>query len=122
VFEFLDAKPAYRWAAGKVEVTRWIPEHREFVLDSTSGGDFVLIEQFYPGWRAFLDGRPVPIRRYSKAFQQVSVPAGPHRLQFEYRARGLRLGALISLVSCLGLWLGMRLSAPQPVKSGSVPS
>jgi hypothetical protein len=108
VFEFLDAKPAYRWPAGKVEVARWLPEHREFTLDSASGGDFVLIEQFYPGWRAFLDGRPVPIRRYSKAFQQVSVPAGPHRLHFEYRAHGLRLGALISLASCLGLLAAMR--------------
>lgn len=114
VFEFLDAKPAYRWPAGKVEVTRWIPEHREFVLDSSAGGDFVLIEQFYPGWRAFLDDRPAPIRPYSQAFQQVSVPAGRHRLHFEYRAHGLRLGALISLVSCLGLWLAMRTRPPAP--------
>jgi hypothetical protein len=115
VFEFLEAKPAYRWPAGKVQVTRWIPERREFVLDSAAGGDFVLIEQFYPGWRAFLDGRPAPIRPYSHAFQQVSAPAGPHRLHFEYRARGLRLGAFISLVSCLGLLAAIKLSVTRSV-------
>jgi hypothetical protein len=116
VFEFVNAKPAYRWPAGKVEVMRWVPEHREFKLDSASGGDFALIEQAYPGWRAFLDGRPAGIRRFSKAFQQVSVPGGMHRLHFEYRARGLRLGAAISIATCLGLglvWMG-RFRRPCP--------
>lgn len=110
VFEFLDALPIYRWHAGKIEPVVWNPERREFQLDSPAGGDFVLIEQFYPGWHAFLDGRPIPIRPYSQAFQQVPVPAGPHRLEFLYRARGLRLGAVISLAACLAVVLLLRRS------------
>jgi len=107
VFEFLDALPAYGWPAGTVTCTSWIPERREFLLDSASGGDFVLLEQFYPGWHAFLDGRPVQIRPFSHAFQQVPVPAGAHTLRFQYRARGLRAGALISLASCFLLLLAV---------------
>jgi hypothetical protein len=108
VFEFLDALPAYRWAAGAVTCTRWTAERREFAVKSAAGGDFVLIEQFYPGWHAFLDNRPLPIRPFSHAFQQVSVPAGPHRLRFEYRASGLRSGAAISGVSLLLVFLAFR--------------
>jgi hypothetical protein len=107
VFEFLDALPAYRWTAGAVTCTRWTAERREFAVNSASGGDFVLIEQFYPGWRAFLDNRPLPIHPFSRAFQQVSVPAGAHRLRFEYRARGLRSGAVISAVSALLVFLAI---------------
>jgi hypothetical protein len=109
VFEFLDALPAYRWTAGTAFRTQWTPERREFFVKSASGGDFVLIEQFYPGWHAFLDGQPLPIRPFSHAFQQVSVPAGTHRLRFEYRASGLRGGALISAASSLLLLLVFRL-------------
>ena len=114
VFEFLDALPAYRWAAGTVTCTRWTAERREFAVKSASGGDFVLIEQFYPGWRAFLDNRPLPIRPFSRAFQQVSVPAGAHRLRFEYRARGLRSGAVISAVSSLLVFLAVRFRRRRP--------
>lgn len=114
VFEFLDALPAYRWDAGTATCTSWIPERREFLLEAASGGDFVLLEQFYPGWRALVDGREVPIRPFSHAFQQVSVPAGAHTVRFEYRARGLRLGALISLVSCALLLFTVR-----PWRAGS---
>lgn len=114
VFEFLDALPAYRWPAGAVTCTRWTAERREFAVNSAAGGDFVLIEQSYPGWRAFLDYRPLPIRPFSHAFQQVSVPAGAHRLRFEYRARGLRSGAVISAVSSLLLFLAFRFWRRRP--------
>ncbi len=105
VFEHQRPLPAWRWDAGEARWTRWEPERREFEVNSASGGTLVLIEQFYPGWRAFVDAAPAPIERYSDAFQQVRVPAGRHRVRFEYRSRGLRLGAGISLASLVLLLL-----------------
>ena len=99
VFEHQRPLPAWRWEAGDARLTRWEPERREFEVNSASGGSLALIEQLYPGWRAFLDELPAAIERYSDAFQQVRVPAGRHRVRFEYRSRGLRLGAGISLAS-----------------------
>ncbi len=111
VFEYLDALPAYRWSVGTVRPVAWTPELREFELDSPNGGDFVLAEQFYPGWRAYLDGKPVRIRPYSRAFQQVTVPTGAHRLRFEYRAEGLRAGAAVSTASWVLLFAALALTA-----------
>ncbi len=99
VFEHQQPLPAWRWDAGDARWTRWEPERREFEVNSASGGTLALIEQFYPGWRAFIDDAPAPVERYRDAFQQVRVPAGRHRVRFEYRARGLRPGAGISLAS-----------------------
>ncbi|MBN2307637.1 MAG: YfhO family protein [Candidatus Hydrogenedentes bacterium] len=39
----------------------------------------------YPGWRAFLDGHPMPIMRANDVFKAVAVPAGTHRVRFVFR-------------------------------------
>jgi hypothetical protein len=108
VFEYLDARPIYRFDAGTARPVAWSAERRTFKVTSQQGGRFVMIEQFYPGWRALVDGQPVPIEPHWDTFQRISVPAGGHMVSFEYRARGLRTGALISLLACIGLWLTVR--------------
>jgi uncharacterized membrane protein YfhO len=86
-----------------VEVRRdvWRPEHREFTLRSPGGGRMVMVEQFYPGWTADIDGRKAAIERWDGAFQAVSVPGGEHRVRFRYRPWTLPAGAAVTLVSLL---------------------
>jgi hypothetical protein len=101
VFEYRDAQPSFGWDSeghGTAEISRWMPELREFTVHST-GGRFTFHEQFWPGWRAFIDGKEVPLERWHGALQAVRVPAGDHRILFRFRSRTLRLGAWISLVS-----------------------
>jgi hypothetical protein len=109
VYEYLNAAPSWRWeGSGGANAVRWEPELREFTLDGgQSSGRFVLIEQFYPGWRALVDGHSVPIERWNGAFQSIAVPAGSHAVRFEYRPASVMLGAAISIVSVLGFatWL-----------------
>jgi hypothetical protein len=64
----------------------------------------VILEPFYPGWTATLDGRPVPLLRADYAFEAVPVPAGRHLLRLEYRNRWVAIGAGVSLAT-LGLLL-----------------
>ena len=56
----------------------------------------VILDPFYPGWTATLDGRPVPILRADFAFQAVPVPAGTHELRLTYRNRWVGIGAAVS--------------------------
>lgn len=113
VFEYLRADPAFRWDAEEGSATRaaWTPERRSFLVRSARGGRLALIEQAFPGWRASLDGRPLPIELWDQTFQAVRVPPGEHRVEFEFRSRGLRAGAVISAASLLagcGLWIAGR--------------
>lgn len=105
VFEFLQALPPYRWenGEGSIQCSRWTPERREFAARPETAGRFVLVEQFFPGWKAAVDGRPVPIERWKGAFQAIHVGPGEHRIQFEFRSAGLRWGALVSMISIAGL-------------------
>ena len=109
VFEFSKAKPSYGWEidvpGNSIQRTGWTAERRDFTVHSDSGGRFILIEQFFPGWQATLDGKAVPIEGWKRAFQSIFVPPGDHLLSFTFRSRGLRLGAIISAIALLILML-----------------
>ncbi|MDX1979918.1 MAG: YfhO family protein [Bryobacteraceae bacterium] len=95
-FEYLHAEPAYRFAGGKVDCLRWSPEHRAFQVHSAAAGEFILAEQFFPGWRAWVDGNETPIARVNRTLQAIRVPAGAHAVEFRYQSMGLRWGAAVS--------------------------
>jgi hypothetical protein len=109
VFEYKKAEPPYgfetssgRSVAG-VTRTAWLSGLRKFDASSASGGRFILVEQYFPGWRASVDGAIVPIERWHGAFQAIQMPPGKHEVVFEFRPESLRLGAVISLFSLAGL-------------------
>lgn len=55
--------------------------------DSKKTEWLVLSESMLPGWKAYIDGVEVPIYYANYLFQAVEVPAGKHRVTFEYRDR-----------------------------------
>jgi hypothetical protein len=104
VYEYANALPEWRWmGAGAVARQRWEPEFREFRVSAQTPGQFVLNEQFYPGWRASVDGRRTRLDPWDGVFQSVSVPSGSHLVRFEYRPASLYAGAAISAASLIGL-------------------
>jgi hypothetical protein len=105
VYEYLHARPPFGWDGilGDARPTEWMPELRVFQVRSEGGGRFGLVEQFFPGWKATVDGAPVTIERWREAFQSIQVGPGDHSVVFEYHSRWLPLGAAISLASLAGL-------------------
>jgi uncharacterized membrane protein YfhO len=68
------------------------------------------VDAWYPGWQAWVDGQPAAILRANDAFKAVVVPAGTHKIRFEYHSTRTLAGVLISLnalIVVLGLigWL-----------------
>ncbi|MCX6636259.1 MAG: YfhO family protein [Acidobacteria bacterium] len=119
VFEIRDPKPVWRWEPegrsdpASVERILWEPARREFRVESAAGGRFILVEQHYPGWRATIDSRPAAIERCEGAFQAIRVPAGQHRIVFEYKSRALLVGALITALSLAALCTVILRSTPR---------
>jgi len=114
VLEYKQARPAYYWEsqadAAFVERTSWTAERREFAVESKRGGRFVLAEQYYPGWRATINGQETSVDLWMDVFQSVVLPPGRHTVRFEYRSTGLRAGAIISALSlaAFALWLALK--------------
>jgi hypothetical protein len=75
----------------------------ELRVDSPVAGWLVLSDVYYPGWRARLDGQPVPLRRANYTFRAVSVPAGEHTVEMLFAPRTWYLGLTLSVATWLVL-------------------
>jgi hypothetical protein len=97
-------------------------------IDATARapGRLVLLDTYYPGWRAEVDGKAVPIAATNVAFRSVPIPAGRHRVTFTYHPASVRTGAIVSLVALVvllaGLVAGLILSRRRSRPSAPAPS
>jgi hypothetical protein len=79
-------------AKGKVELLDETPGHLTLRADMETQGLVVLSDQWYEGWEATVDGRPVPVLRVNHALRGVVLPPGQSTLEFRYRPRGWAVG------------------------------
>ncbi|HUE84327.1 MAG TPA: YfhO family protein [Pyrinomonadaceae bacterium] len=63
----------------------------------------VLSEIFYPGWEATLNGAPTQILPANYLLRGVALPAGSHTIEMRYTAPPARQGAILSVITFLGL-------------------
>lgn len=89
-----------------VQIVSYSPNEIIVRSDGPRNGFLVLCENFYPGWKAYVDGRPVEIIRANGIFRAVPLSYGQHSVAFRYEPRSLRMGAAISAVTLLAITLG----------------
>jgi hypothetical protein len=84
----------------RIHVRTLTPDHVELDLQDLPGPRaLVFMDAAYPGWSATLDGEPVPILLANDAFKAVAVPAGSHRVTFEFRPPRVYAGVGISIAT-----------------------
>jgi len=67
----------------------------------TKPGFLVLGDVWYPGWKAFVDGKETKIYRTNYVMRGVVLPEGRHKVEFSYDPISFKIGALISLASII---------------------
>ncbi len=73
--------------------------------DFVEGDRVVVLDSFYPGWWAFVDGKHQEIEPYQNTFRMAAVPQGIHTVEFVYRPYSVYGGILISSIGCIVLLL-----------------
>ena len=68
-------------------------------VEATGDALLILADQFYPGWRATLDGEPAPLLAANYILRAVPVPAGRHTVTMTYRPVTFLLGLYLSLAA-----------------------
>ncbi len=105
--EFVPRAP-HRPAA--VKVLERQAQHARLQVDVGQGrGYLVIADAFAPGWRATLDGEPVPLLPADVAFRAIAIPEGEHEVVLRYAPWAKRFGlpmTALGAVLCL-LWLGL---------------
>ena len=81
----------------------------------------MLTDNWYPGWKATVDGERAPVERVDYLIRGVAVPAGAHRVEFRYEPASWRAGWIVSLLALLAIVAaaGDRLAPPTPRNRGT---
>jgi hypothetical protein len=87
----------------KIDIIDENTQQLNLQITADQGGWLVQADTWYPGWRAVLDGKPVPIRVANTLFRAIEIPSGTHTLVIEYRPRSFAAGAGISLLTVVGM-------------------
>lgn len=72
---------------------------------ATANALLILADQYFPGWQATLDGRPVSVQPANYVMRAVAVPPGEHTVEFRYRPATFLLGLYLTLLTT-GLLIG----------------
>ena len=72
----------------------------------------VLSDTYYPGWKAFVDGKETKIYRANYTFRAIPLNAGTHQVEFVYDPTSFKLGAgvtILGILGCIGMgWVARR--------------
>ncbi|WP_338864885.1 YfhO family protein [Myxococcus stipitatus] len=88
---------------GTVSPLRQSAQHLELKVKACDDSYLIVSDSHYPGWRATMDGKDVPIHRANLALRAVRVSPGEHHIRFDYQPISFRLGLFLSLLGAATL-------------------
>jgi len=90
---------------GKCEVVSYTRGYakRSYTLRSRGRSLAIIPETWFPGWRMFLDGKPVNILCVDWFLIGAFVPDGEHKLEVKYDPQSFRIGLWISCMAAVVL-------------------
>jgi hypothetical protein len=98
--------PAYE-SRGSVQIGRPNPEQFSAKTSSPCPSWLFSSETYYPGWKAFLDGKETRIFVADYAFRAVEVPAGEHEIQFSYQPVSFRIGLYAGFAALVNILIAL---------------
>lgn len=90
---------------GTAEIVEEVPRRVNVSVNMQTAGLVVLSDLWDNGWRADVNGVPVPILRTNYALRGVQVPAGSSRLVFRYEPSSFTWGLGLMVTAGVGLLL-----------------
>lgn len=88
----------------KATITNYSPENISIDYETYSQSNLILLDTWYPGWIAKVNGKSVDIQIYDEVFRKISVPEGSGKIEFEYKPKTFIYGLYTSLASFI-LWI-----------------
>ena len=85
-------RPAGTNADAAVHILSYEPDDVRIDAALPRPGFLLLLDTWFPGWSATVNGVPTPIHRADYNFRAVSLPAGKSTVNFSYRPESLRIG------------------------------
>lgn len=73
-------------------------------VDAPADGLLCLQDEYYPGWKAKVDGHFVPVLRHDGIFRAVRLTTGRHTVSFQYLPASFLVGLYLALLTlCISI-------------------
>lgn len=93
-------------ASARVQLTSYKPNGLTYETSSAQDGTVVFSEIYYPyGWKAYIDEVPTDHFRVNYALRAMNVPAGQHRIRFEFQPDSIYKGDRVSMICAILIYL-----------------
>ena len=89
-------------AAGKLEILWYSPNLVRVLVETEKGALLEMIDTYFPGWKAYLDGDEIPVYRVNYCFKGVFVPPGTHVVRFVFNPPAFSQSILLSAIIFCG--------------------
>ena len=86
----------------------YTPNKVKLHADLDSNGFLVLSDTFYPGWKAYVDGKETPIYKTDYILRSVFIEKGTHDVEFVYDPVTFKIGYITTLSTlCILISMGI---------------
>jgi len=89
--------------AGGARIVRYEPDRVTIDANLTRRGIVVLGDNWYPGWKATVDGKDTDVERVDYVMRGTVAGAGHHVIEYRYQPASWRIGWIVSLLALLSL-------------------
>jgi hypothetical protein len=96
-----------RVVKGDVNLVSYKANRVVLELDVDNDAFLYVSDTYYPGWRAYVDGKETKIYRANLAFRAIEVPKGKHTVVFNYVPMSFSIGlclTIFGILLCIWLW------------------
>lgn len=86
---------------GNATIVLYAPNKIRIKTNADEDNLLFISDNYYPGWKAYVDGKETKIYRANYSFRALIVPEGSHVVEFQYKPQSFYLGVVFSLVGLL---------------------
>lgn len=84
---------------GSAHITTYMANKVVIQTKSNAKALLFLSDEYFPGWKAYIDGKEHVILKADYAFRSVEIPAGIHTVTFVYQPSSFSLGLTLTIIS-----------------------
>jgi hypothetical protein len=99
--EVREQKAEGRKQLAKVKIIDYQPNKVTITIACNQAGFLFLSDTYYPGWKAYIDGKRTTIYRANYYFRAVQIKKGKHIVEFKYLPESFIIGVIGTFISII---------------------
>ncbi len=88
---------------GSVKIIKYLSNSIEMEAQTNGESFLVLTDNYYPGWKAFVNDKEVKIYKADYTFRGIVIPAGKSSIEFSFVPQTFLIGTYLFLTGIMGM-------------------